>query len=117
MLDRELGRGSPTTSNYNNNNGDEYMAVSAHSDDGDDGTATSDIDSLADADDSEVEKRVLENLGWDTVGSDRELQVVDMERWKLISELHTTEGTDEYGEFLRVLEWSESMSRCRTRLG
>ena len=57
----------------------------------------SEADSLADADDAEVEARVLENLGWESIGADKELPIVDLARWKTISALHTTEGTDEYG--------------------
>lgn len=65
---------------------------------GDDEDDHSEADSLADADDAEVEARVLENLGWESIGADKELPVVDLARWKTISALHTTEGTDEYGK-------------------
>lgn len=55
-------------------------------------------DSLADASDGEVEARALENLGWNTIGLDKELPIIDLERWKKVTEKHNQPGTDEYSK-------------------
>lgn len=38
-------------------------------------------DSLASAADDEVEERALLSLGWDEIGKDKELFVVDLDKW------------------------------------
>lgn len=55
-----------------------------------------DADSLADASPEEVEARASEVIGWDTVGNDVELYVVDLDRWKHISDKHSMPGTPEH---------------------
>lgn len=71
-----------------------------------------DADSLADATPEEVEARAMEVLGWDTIGQDKELYDVDLERWKRISSKHQEAGTPEYREFAAFLaedDYSKSM--------
>jgi hypothetical protein len=72
--------------------------------DGDDNNYNSahlEVDSLADADPAEVEARVLENLGWEEIGQDKELPVIDLERWKSIGPAHQQDGTSENGRLKR----------------
>lgn len=62
-----------------------------------------DNDSLADALPEEVEARAREVIGWETVGQDTELYVVDLERWKNINDKYSTPGTAEYREFVKLV--------------
>ena len=67
------------------------------SDDDEDLGNAAEVDSLADASPEQVEAKVLERLGWNDIGQDKDLPTIDLERWKQISDLHLQEGTPEYG--------------------
>lgn len=71
-----------------------------------------DVDSMADASPEEVEARAMELLGWNEMGEDKPLLQIDLERWKNITDAHTTEGTEEYGKSELVISESFVVLRC-----
>lgn len=69
-----------------------------------------DNDSLVDASPEEVEARAKEIIGWDNVGQDKDLYMVDLERWNTISEKHSTPGTAEYRKSIKVFTTQFSLA-------